>query len=277
MIPPLPELIELHERIAAGEEGQGRGAALNTAHLDEEGARRSIADAAETGLPGDDPVRFGAARLLDLGARRRWGVMTSTVKLKALFALLCACIGALAAARPAEATPRFGVAEDATKYAEDGDASFYLRLRSLRMVENRIAVRWNPAEPTEILEQKFLDRAVPPRHPARYPACVRRLLDRPVRIRRRDRDARRALRVLPPEGRAAYPQVTDFIVANEPNERYFWRPQFTPAGVQASGADFLRSRARLRRAEGGQPEDPRHRRGSRARATTGRPRRPCGS
>ena len=41
-----------------------------------------------------------------------------------------------------------------------------------------------------------------------------------------------------------YPQVTDFIVANEPNERYFWRPQFTPAGAQASGADFLRVLAR---------------------------------
>ena len=34
-------------------------------NLDEEGARRSITDAAsETGLPCDDPVRFGTARLL---------------------------------------------------------------------------------------------------------------------------------------------------------------------------------------------------------------------
>ncbi len=40
--------------------------ALNTAQLDEQAARQAIADVeSETGLPSDDPVRFGAARLLD--------------------------------------------------------------------------------------------------------------------------------------------------------------------------------------------------------------------
>jgi uncharacterized NAD-dependent epimerase/dehydratase family protein len=35
-------------------------------NLDEEGARAAIAAAEEeTGLPADDPVRFGAARLVD--------------------------------------------------------------------------------------------------------------------------------------------------------------------------------------------------------------------
>jgi uncharacterized NAD-dependent epimerase/dehydratase family protein len=40
--------------------------ALNTAELDEPAARAAIAGASEeTGLPADDPVRFGAARLLE--------------------------------------------------------------------------------------------------------------------------------------------------------------------------------------------------------------------
>jgi len=40
--------------------------ALNTRSLDEAGARRAVAAAEdETGLPADDPVRFGAGRLLD--------------------------------------------------------------------------------------------------------------------------------------------------------------------------------------------------------------------
>ena len=40
--------------------------ALNTRLLDEDAARRAIEETeAETGLPADDPVRFGAARLVD--------------------------------------------------------------------------------------------------------------------------------------------------------------------------------------------------------------------
>jgi hypothetical protein len=153
--------------------------------------------------------------------------------------MLCACIGALAASN-AEATPRFGVAEDATKYAADGGASYYNRMATLRMVENRIAVRWNPVEPTEILEQRFLDRAVP----VAAQLDVRLVFDvfamDPFAFGAQT-DPRAALFAAYLQKLArTYPQVTDFIVANEPNERYFWRPQFTPAGAQASAADFLR-------------------------------------
>jgi D-glutamate N-acetyltransferase len=67
MIPPLTELIELHERASLpARRARVVALALNTAHLGEEGARRSIADTASTtGLPCEDPVRFGAGRLLD--------------------------------------------------------------------------------------------------------------------------------------------------------------------------------------------------------------------
>jgi len=63
----LPELVELHERIALrARPALVAAVAVNTRLLDEDAARAAIAQAAaETGLPADDPVRFGAGRLLD--------------------------------------------------------------------------------------------------------------------------------------------------------------------------------------------------------------------
>jgi uncharacterized NAD-dependent epimerase/dehydratase family protein len=64
---PLPELVELHERISLpARKATVAAVALNTRALDEPGARAAVAAAeAETGLVADDPVRFGADRLLD--------------------------------------------------------------------------------------------------------------------------------------------------------------------------------------------------------------------
>jgi uncharacterized NAD-dependent epimerase/dehydratase family protein len=63
----LPELVELHERVALPRRpAKVQAIALNTRGLDGGAARAEIAAAeAETGLPADDPVRFGAARLAD--------------------------------------------------------------------------------------------------------------------------------------------------------------------------------------------------------------------
>jgi uncharacterized NAD-dependent epimerase/dehydratase family protein len=64
---PLPELVDLHERIALpARPAKVAAVALNTRLLGEEKARAAVAAAeAETGLVADDPVRFGAERLLD--------------------------------------------------------------------------------------------------------------------------------------------------------------------------------------------------------------------
>jgi len=67
-IPPLAELVELHERISLkARPARVVAVAVNTRFVeDEHAAREAVAAAeAETGLPADDPVRFGPARLLD--------------------------------------------------------------------------------------------------------------------------------------------------------------------------------------------------------------------
>jgi len=66
-IPSLPDLVELHERMALPvRPARVVAVALNTRTLDEAEARAAIAAAeAETGLPANDPVRFGSTKLVD--------------------------------------------------------------------------------------------------------------------------------------------------------------------------------------------------------------------
>jgi uncharacterized NAD-dependent epimerase/dehydratase family protein len=67
-IPPLRELVALHEEVSLpARKARVVCIALNTAAIaSDDDARRAISDVArEVGLPTDDPVRFGAQRLLD--------------------------------------------------------------------------------------------------------------------------------------------------------------------------------------------------------------------
>ncbi|HLY86951.1 MAG TPA: DUF1611 domain-containing protein [Gaiellaceae bacterium] len=66
-IPPLRALVELHERVALPvRPAKVVAIALNTSRVTEEEARAAIAAAEEeTSLPAEDPVRFGAAKLVD--------------------------------------------------------------------------------------------------------------------------------------------------------------------------------------------------------------------
>ena len=62
-----PSWSTLHERISLlPRPARVLAVALNTRLLDDDAARRAIEETeAETGLPADDPVRFGAGRLVD--------------------------------------------------------------------------------------------------------------------------------------------------------------------------------------------------------------------
>jgi uncharacterized NAD-dependent epimerase/dehydratase family protein len=66
-LPPLAEILELYERASLPlRPARVAAIALNTAHLDDDAAGSAIEQSeVETGLPTDDPVRFGAGRLVD--------------------------------------------------------------------------------------------------------------------------------------------------------------------------------------------------------------------
>lgn len=77
-IPSLSRLVELHEQLALpARPAPVVAIALNSRRVSEDDARRAIGEIeAETGLPADDPVRFGAAKLVD-AVLTRTGVRSS--------------------------------------------------------------------------------------------------------------------------------------------------------------------------------------------------------
>src|SRR5438874_1689093 len=148
-------------------------------------------------------------------------------------ALASACL-ALALAGAASSTT-FGVADDAGKYAEDGGAGFFTMLTQLGMTENRMAVFWDPSQPTTIYDQAFLDRSISQAQRrgidlmfAIYPLKARALVDTPNGIQLLAQYAAKVAE--------RYPYVRKMICLNEGNQPRFHQPQFDDAGNGISGA-----------------------------------------
>src|SRR3954468_3490330 len=146
--------------------------------------------------------------------------------------LAFACL-ALALAGAASSTS-FGVADDAGKYAEDGGAGFFTMLTQLGMTENRMAVFWDPSQPTTIVDQAFFDRSISQAQRrgidvmfAIYPLKARALVDTPNGIQL---FAQYAAKVV-----ERYPYVRKIVCLNEGNQPRFHQPQFDDSGNGISG------------------------------------------
>jgi hypothetical protein len=147
---------------------------------------------------------------------------------------LAACLIPAAAA----AGPRFGVADDAGKYADDGGVAVFETLNDLGMTDNRVWVFWDERRPLAFVEKPFLDRALPvaEKQGVRVVFSVSPLRPRSLSSSTLARAQFVAfLQLLAYE----YPQVKDFIVGNEPNQPRFWQPQFVN-GKGVSGAAYER-------------------------------------
>jgi hypothetical protein len=146
--------------------------------------------------------------------------------------LACACAAFVLVGAASSAT--YGVADDAGKYAEDGGAGFFTMLTDLGMTENRIAVFWDPARPTTIVDQAFLDRSIPQAMArgievifAIYPLKARALVDTPNGVQLFAQYAAKVAQ--------RYPYVRKMICLNEGNQPRFHQPQFDDAGNGISG------------------------------------------
>ncbi|MFN2467543.1 MAG: hypothetical protein ABR521_05350 [Gaiellaceae bacterium] len=150
-----------------------------------------------------------------------------------LAAALVAVLAALAVCAAAGAVPRFGVADDGGKYADDGGGNFFTVLHEAGLQANRITVFWDPTDGTNglaIRERDFLDRSMPVAALrgvdvvlSVYPAQPKAFS---VDFAARTRLFAQYLQIVA----QTYPQVKTFIVGNEPNQPRFWQPQFVRDG-----------------------------------------------
>jgi hypothetical protein len=149
--------------------------------------------------------------------------------------LLCTC-AALALAGAAQGGLAVGVTEDAGKTVAGG-GPFFLTMSDVGLTVNRVSVSWDPAKPTAIPApaeiKSWLPQArargvhiifaVAPLHardlttsptaPAQFVAFIQQLAK-------------------------AFPQVTEYVIGNEPNQPRFWLPQFSATGQPISAVTY---------------------------------------
>jgi hypothetical protein len=169
---------------------------------------------------------------------KRLGVMlTSCALLAALSATAAAGARRTGPAAPAGVPPiSWGVADDASKFANDGGAWFYQELAGASLTENRWTLSWNPADPTTIEQLPFLERAAP----------VAQAAGIHVVLALYSTDAKQH----DPVSFCAWAQtvatsamqwgIHDYIVWNEPNTLLYWSPQKNAAGRDVAGPAYER-------------------------------------
>jgi hypothetical protein len=105
------------------------------------------------------------------------------------------------------------------------------------MTENRVSVIWNPSQPTAIPDRGAIQSWLPLAQKAGVrivfavtPLHARDLTSSP--------SASAKFAGFLGQLAQAFPQVKDYVIGNEPNQPYFWLPQFGPAGEPVSAAAY---------------------------------------
>ena len=130
-----------------------------------------------------------------------------------------------------------GIASEEPKWDADGGRRYYSALTDLGLTTSRLAITWDPAQPLAIFERTLFD--------SRLPQAAARGIDVSLVI-----TASHPTVFADPANRAlltgflqllarTYPQITTYVIGNEPNDSHFWRPQFNPDGQAVSPTAFV--------------------------------------
>ncbi|HVM55868.1 MAG TPA: hypothetical protein VMT74_00305 [Gaiellaceae bacterium] len=157
-----------------------------------------------------------------------------------VLALCCVLLAGAAAgvARTAsgQSTPpiNWGVADDASKYADDGGAWFYGELKGANLTENRWTLAWDPSNPTAIDELPFVQRAAPIAQAAGI-HVVLVLYSQKGSLHDPNGFCNWAAIVASTVKQWG---IHDYTVWNEPNTRLYWTPQKNAAGQDVAAPAY---------------------------------------
>ena len=152
-------------------------------------------------------------------------------------AIVCVCASIFAAT--AAAGVQFGANDDTGKYSLDGGAVFFPQMAAAGLKQNVMTVRWKPSDPTTIPDREALDVAVPTAIAAGI-EVVFAVYPYPPSELEVGGVSHAAFATWLDALARAYPQVTTYIVGNEPNLNTFWRPQGNGRGRVVAAAQFGR-------------------------------------
>jgi hypothetical protein len=115
----------------------------------------------------------------------------------------------------------WGVADDASKYADDGGDWFYGELKGASLTQNRWTLAFDPSNPTAIDELPFLERAAPKAQAAGVRVLLS-LYSKKGSVHDPVTFCTWAQQVATTVSQWG---IHDYIVGNEPNTRLYWSPQ----------------------------------------------------
>lgn len=130
-----------------------------------------------------------------------------------------------------------GIASEEPKWASDGGSGFYSILNDLHLTASRLVIPWNPTKPDTIPEQEVFDRLVP--QATGRGVTVYFVITGSSPWVFGSADNRAMIGPFLQQVARRYPQVTQYVLGNEPNVTYFWRPQFSADGQPVSPAAFV--------------------------------------
>jgi len=135
---------------------------------------------------------------------------------------------------PAVPPIAWGVADDMSKYSDDGGDWFYGMLKGANLTENRWTLAWDPANPSTITELPFVQRAAPRAQQAGI-HIVLALYSKQASQHDPNQFCAWAATVA---NTVQQWGIHDYIVWNEPNTRLYWVPQKDASGNDVAAAAY---------------------------------------